>query len=86
MNEIKIKWCPTKGMIADFMTKLLQGSPFKGLRDYIMGMTSIKRPKNPNLSSVTMIRRDGRVKVRRLERNQTARRPISPSSVGVLAQ
>ncbi len=33
MKEISIGWCPTKKMIADFMTKPLQGSHFRNLRD-----------------------------------------------------
>ncbi len=37
MKELTIKWCPTKQMVADFMTKLIQGSYFRHLRDYIMG-------------------------------------------------
>ena len=37
MKEISIEWCPTKDMVADFMTKPLQGSHFKRLRDIIMG-------------------------------------------------
>jgi hypothetical protein len=35
MKEISIDWCPTKEMVADFMTKPLQGSLFKKLRDYM---------------------------------------------------
>ncbi len=37
MKEVSIEWCPTKDMVADFMTKPLQGSHFKRLRDIIMG-------------------------------------------------
>ena len=37
MKEISIEWCPTKDMVANFMTKPLQGSHFKRLRDIIMG-------------------------------------------------
>ncbi len=37
MKEITIDWCPTKKMVADYMSKPLQGSLFKELRDYIMG-------------------------------------------------
>jgi hypothetical protein len=37
MKEISIDCCPTKKMVADFMTKPLQGSQFRELRDYIMG-------------------------------------------------
>ncbi len=77
MKEVQIEWCPTKEMVADFMTKPLQGSQFRRLRDIILGMTSVKRPKNPSTSSV---------KVRMLKRNKTADRPVGPSSVGVVAQ
>jgi hypothetical protein len=37
MKEVKIEWCPTKEMVADFMTKPLQGSRFRRLHDLIMG-------------------------------------------------
>ncbi len=37
MKEVAIEWCPTKKMVAEFMTKPLQGSHFRNLRDYIMG-------------------------------------------------
>ncbi len=46
MKEISIGWCPTKKMIADFMTKPLQGSPFRNLRDYIMGRVRCTKPKH----------------------------------------
>ena len=36
MKEISIDWCPTKKMVADYMSKPLQGSLFRELRDYIM--------------------------------------------------
>ena len=38
-EQIKIKHCPTKRMIADYFTKPLQGSLFKKLRNIIMGAT-----------------------------------------------
>ncbi len=57
MKEIEIKWCPTKDMVANFMTKPLQGSHFRRLHDLIMGMTSIKMSKNPTLSSVKLKKR-----------------------------
>jgi hypothetical protein len=56
MKEVEIKWCPTKDMVAGFMTKLLQGSHFRRLRDLIMGMTSIKRSKTTS-SSVKLKKR-----------------------------
>ena len=36
-GEVRVEWCPTQDMIADFMSKLLQGSLFKKFRDLIMG-------------------------------------------------
>ena len=61
MKEVEIEWCPTKEMVADFMTKPLQGSHFRRLRDLIMGTTSIKKAKIPSKSTVTVTKRDGRI-------------------------
>ena len=52
----------------------------------IMGTTSIKNAKNPSKSAVTVTKRDGCIKVRALERRQTAVRPTIPTSVALLAQ
>ncbi len=43
-KEISIEWCPTKDMVADFMTKPLQGSHFRRLRDIIMGKVRGVKP------------------------------------------
>jgi hypothetical protein len=75
MKEVEIEWCPTKEMVADFMTKPLQGSHFRRLRDLIMGMTSVNRSKSPTSSSVKC-----------KKRNKKAERSVSPSCVGGLAQ
>jgi hypothetical protein len=45
MKEISIDWCPTKKMVADFMTKPLQGCQFRELRDYIIGRVKCIKPK-----------------------------------------
>jgi hypothetical protein len=45
MKELTIKWCSTKQMVADFMTKPIQGSHFRHLRDYIMGRVRSSKPK-----------------------------------------
>jgi hypothetical protein len=37
-GELKVQWCPTTAMIADYMTKPLQGKLFRRLRDLIMGL------------------------------------------------
>jgi len=41
-GEVRVEWCPTGDMVADFMTKPLQGSTFKKFRDLIMGALSIR--------------------------------------------
>jgi hypothetical protein len=50
MKEISIGWCPTKKMVADFMTKPLQGSHFRNSRDYIMGRVRSTKPKHNVIS------------------------------------
>jgi hypothetical protein len=45
MKEISIDWCPTKKMVADFMTKPLQGNQFRELKDCIMGRVRCIKPK-----------------------------------------
>jgi hypothetical protein len=50
MKGISIGWCPTKKMVADFMTKPLQGSHFRNLRDYIMGTVRSTKPKHDVIS------------------------------------
>ncbi len=37
MDEVANEWCTPKKMVADFMTKPLQGNHFRNLRNYIMG-------------------------------------------------
>jgi hypothetical protein len=37
-KEIRIEYCPTNDMIADFFTKPIQGVLFKRLRDHIMNI------------------------------------------------
>ena len=78
MKEVEIKWRPTKEMMADFMTKPLQGSHFRRLSDLIVGMSLIKKAKIPCKSTVTKTKRDGCIKVRTLERRRTTVRPACP--------
>ena len=56
MKEIEIEWCPTKEMVADYMTKPLQGSHFRRLRDLIMGMTKVEKSKIPSKNSYDPIK------------------------------
>ncbi len=72
--------------MADFMTKPLQGNRFRRLRNLIMGMALTKKDENPSTSKSTVIKRDNSVKVRLLEGNKTARKPVSSSSVKVMTQ
>jgi hypothetical protein len=70
MKEIEIEWCPTKEMVADFMTKPLQGSHFRRLCDLIMGMTKVEKSKIP----------------RKNVRREATERASSPTSVALVAQ
>ncbi len=46
LKELIIEWCSAKQMVPDFMTKkLIQGSHFRHLRDYIMGRVCSSKPK-----------------------------------------
>ncbi len=45
MKELMIEWRPTKQMVADFMTKPIQGSHFRHLRDFIIGRVCSSEPK-----------------------------------------
>jgi hypothetical protein len=45
-GEVRVEWCATKQMIADFMTKPLQGSAFRNFRNLIMGLLSMKEAAN----------------------------------------
>ena len=38
-QEVKIKYCPTDDMIADYMTKALTGAKFKLFRNKILNLT-----------------------------------------------
>jgi hypothetical protein len=79
MKEIEIEWCPTKEMVANFMSNPLQGSHFRRLRDLIMGMpsikkakiprkgmSSVKKAKIPRKSTVAVTKRDGGIKVKHM--------------------
>ena len=41
-GELTFEWCPTANMIADLMTKPLQGVLFRKVRDIVMGVNVIK--------------------------------------------
>ena len=45
-KEIKIEYCPTGNMIADFFTKPLQGTLFKKFRDLIMNCSGDHTPQD----------------------------------------
>ncbi len=57
MKEVTIDWCPTKQMVADFMTKPLQGRQFRNLRDYIMGRV---RSTKANNDVIKAVKQDGK--------------------------
>ena len=41
LNNVKVVYCPTEKMVADFFTKPLQGAQFRLLRRVIMGMDPV---------------------------------------------
>jgi hypothetical protein len=43
-QELTVEWCPTGNMVADFMTKPMQGAMFKRFRDQIMGVIPAQSP------------------------------------------
>ena len=45
MKELTIKWCPTKQMVTNFMTKPIQGSHFRHIRGYLVGRVCSSKPK-----------------------------------------
>ena len=55
MTDISIDWCPTKKMVADFMTKPQEGSQFRELRDYIMGKVRCMRCIKPKAGVVSLL-------------------------------
>ena len=42
-GEMKVEYCPTEDMLADFFTKLLQGQIYRKFRDLIIGYTNIPK-------------------------------------------
>ena len=45
-ERIKVEYCPTSKMIADFFTKPLQGTLFRKLRDIMLGYKHIESLQN----------------------------------------
>ncbi len=74
MKEATIDWCPTKRMVADFMTKPLQGRQFRNLRDYIMGR--VRSPK-PNNNVIKGLKQDGRTTHKKLIKKTSAGGAVS---------
>ena len=51
-KEIRIEYCPTGIMVADYFTKPLQGALFRTLRDMIMGNSDIPLPSETDSTTV----------------------------------
>ena len=56
MKKVTIEWCPTKMMVAHFMTKPLQGSHFRNLRDYIMGKVHNMKHNNDATKTASSVK------------------------------
>jgi hypothetical protein len=70
-GEVQVEWCPTTEMVADFMSKPLQGSVFKKFRDLIMGLLPMKE-------AVQLITRD---KLRKKDCESLAQKEMCHRSV-----
>ena len=51
-KEVKVEYCPTGDMIADYFTKPLQGTQFKRFRDFIMNVDPVPETLGTNRRSV----------------------------------
>ena len=51
-KEMRVEYCPTENMLADYCTKPLQGSRFKEYRNYVMGYKPISGLLRSTFSSM----------------------------------
>ena len=56
-KEVKVEYCPTGDMVADYFTKPLQGTLFKKFRDFIMNFDSSPNLETAKLSNTMTNRR-----------------------------
>lgn len=49
-GELRVEYCPTGDMLGDFFTKPLQGSQFRKLHNFIMGISDDTRVAKPQAS------------------------------------
>ena len=54
-KEVKVKYCPTGDMVADYFTKPLQGTPFRKFRDDIMNIDPQLVPAMDHRSVLGMV-------------------------------
>ena len=70
-GEVRVEWCPTKEMVADFMTKPLQGSTFTKFRDLLMGLL-------PRKEAAKVVTHDS---VKEIDREDLAQKDLRHRSV-----
>ena len=54
-GEIRVEYCPSELMLADFFTKPLQGQLFKKCRDVLMGYTPLSSLKQKYCNSRSVL-------------------------------
>ena len=73
-GHMKVEWCPTADMIADFMSKPLQGSLFRKFRDIIMGVEAVKSGNGVSNKSDNGV---GKVKSNGIDGNKPSSRSLA---------
>jgi len=51
-GNLTIEYCPTDEMIADYMSKPLQGEKFRGFRDEIMGEAAVRKTDGKEFTNI----------------------------------
>ena len=78
-ENIKVEYCPTEKMVADFFTKPLQGSLFRKFRDVVMGYKHISSLYDPSEQTSAQERVGNEEKVILRE---NVKRPVACASEG----
>ena len=80
IDNVKVVYCPTEAMLADFFTKPLQGNLFRRLREVIMG----RQPVSSLKDFVSSVPHQERVERANYGSDHTGHDNEKPSQVGII--